>query len=313
MPSPTQVHVDSALTDFASHYAPGIYYADQVSPIKGTAKRSGKYFTYARRDTERRINDRLSPQGGANEVGYTQSTANYSVEDRGANGVVPAEVARNADAPLTPEEDETNNVQNALMLEREIRVATLLLTNSNYATGNYATMSNYWTDKVSGTPLTDMNTGLAALAPINNAKTVFVCAREVWNAIRVHPDFLSLRGSSSAPNGQISRREFAEYIEVDDILVSDAWYDSANEGAAVSRSRIWTATKAALVRVPQSVTGNRVQAFSVTFREDPGYQVRQWEDPDRGKGGSTIIRVEFSDDEVVVQNDSAYLFEGVRA
>ncbi len=313
MPSPTQVHVDAPLSDFASAYKNGEYFADQVSPIRLADKRSGKYYTYSRRDTEKRTADRLSPQGGANEVDYTQSTANYSVEDRGLNFALPADVERNADAPLTPEQDGTEFVMNALMLEREIRVATTVLTNTNYASGNYATMGNYWTNKTSGTPLADINTGLAALAPINNAKTLFVCAREVWNALRTHPDFLSLRGSSSAPNGQISRKEFAEYLEVDDILVSDAYYDSANPGQSVSRSRVWTATKAALVRVPASVSGAHVQAFSMTFREKPGVAVRTWPDPDRGKGGSLIVRVEFSDDEVVVQNDSAYLFEGVRA
>lgn len=313
MPSASQVHVDAALSDFASAYSPGEYFADRLSPLKSTSKRSGKYFTYARRDTEKLVNDRLSPEGGANEVSYTQGTANFSVEDRGLNGVVPAEVESNADAPLSPEEDETQNVMSALMRMREKRVADLLTTSSNFASGNYTTVGNYWTDKVDGTPLEDINTGHAALPPIEDSLTYLVMSRPVWNALRVHPDMLGLRGGGGVDRGQVKRSEAAEALEVDEILVSNAWYDAANEGAAVSRARIWSSTKAVLVRVPKTVTSNRVHAFSVTFRTDPGIEVRKWDNPDRGKGGSLIVRCEFSDDEVVVQNDAAYLIQGVLA
>lgn len=312
-PSVSQVHVDAALSDFASAYSNGEYLADMLSPPKLVEKRSDKYFTFSRRDVTKRVNDRLSPEGGANEVGYSQSTSNYSVEDRGLNGVVPSEVERNADAPLSPEEDETDVVMEALMREREIRVASLLTDNSNYASGSYTTVSDYWSDDVDGAPLDDINTGIATLPPIANSKTFMVMSRPVWNALRTHPQMLSLRAGGGSTQGQISRREAAEYLEVDDILVSDSWKDTANPGQSISLSRIWSGTKAALVRVPQTVSSNRVHAFSVTFRTNPGIEVRKWFDDDRGKGGSTVIRVEFSDDEVVVQDDAAYLIEGVLA
>ena len=311
--SAAQVHVDSALSDFATAYSSGELFADMLSPIKGVSKRSAKFFTYSRRDTEKRVNDRLSTEGGANEISYSQGTSNYSVEDRGLNGIVPSEVESNADAPLSPEEDTTQDVTAALMREREIRVATLLTTQANFASGNYATAGAYWSDKVSGTPLDDINTGHAALPPTDNAKTYLVMSRPVWNALRVHPDMLGLRGGGGVDRGQVSRREAAESLEVDEILVSNAWYDTANAGQTVSRARIWSGTKAVLVRVPASVSGNRVHSFSVTFRENPGLVVRKWEDPDRGKGGSLVVRVEFSDDEVIVQDDAAYLIQGVLA
>lgn len=313
MPSANQVHVDKALSDFASRYSNGDYHADKLSPPVPVDNRSDKYFTYSRRDVTKRVDDRLSVQGHANEVGYTQGQQNYSVEDRGLNGVVPTEVERNADAPLSPEEDETDVVMEALMREREIRVATLLTTAANFASGNSTTLTNAWTDRTNGVPVDDFNTGLAVLPPIANSRTLAIMSRPVWNALRTHPQLTGLRAGGGTVAGQVSRAEAAAALEVDEILVSDSWYDSANEGQAISLSRIWDATKAVIVRVPQRPRGNRIHAFSVSFRCKPGITVRRWFDPNRGKGGSTIIRVEFSDDEVIVQNDAAYLMQNAAA
>lgn len=309
MASTSQVHVDAVLSDFGTRYDNDDYIADLVSPIKLVDKRSGKYFTFTRADFERRNYDRLSVQGGASEVTWEMGTDNYSVEDRGLNGVLPSEVERNADAPLSPEQLETENVMNALMLEREIRVAALLMTNTSYASGNYGTVGALWSNRVTGTPLDDINAAVSALPPINDAKTYLVLSRPVWTKLRSHPDFLSLRSSNE--RGQVSRSELAESLEVDDILVGNTFYNAANEGQTASRTRIWSATKAAVVRVPNNTSGPYVHSFCVTFRTKPGIEVRKWRDEDRGKGGSLIIRVEFSDDEKIVQNDAGYLLEGV--
>ena len=132
----------------------------------------------------------------------------------------------------------------------------------------------------------------------------------MWNALRKHPSLLALKGVTT---GQVSRAEFAAYFELDDLLVSDMWSDTNNIGQTASYGRAWLATVFGLVRVPKQLSGADQSVFAVTFRVNPGLQVRTWEEPSIGKGGSEAIQVEVSDDEKIVQADMGYLLTSVIA
>jgi hypothetical protein len=306
---PASVHVDSALSSFAVAYRNNGFIADRLSPIISTDKRSGKYFIRNRRDVSHAVSDLLGPKSKANEAYYDVTTGNYSVEDRGLVGYVGAEEESNADAPLDPRQLQTQHLMQQIMLNRELRVATQFCTAANYGGNTAAAGGGVWTNETSSTPIADINTAMAAI-PFSGEDTEFVAfmSRPVWNALRKHPSILSLKGVSS---GQVSRSEFAAYFELNDVLVSDVWYDTANIGQTASYARGFTSTVFGVVRVPRMITGAEVSIFGATFRSKPGLEVRTWDEPSRGKGGSEAIQVEMSDDEVIVQSDMGYLLTSV--
>ena len=301
------VHVDSALSDFALAYQNTGFIADRICPIVPVSKRSDTYFKRDRRDGAHAINDVLSPKGKANEFRYSLSTASYAVEDRGLVDYVGSTLVANADAPLDPRQMSTTALMQQILLAREIRVATLLTTSGNFT--NTGAVSNLWTNETTGTPIADINTAIAAI-PFSGEDTSLVayCARPVWNALRKHPSLLALKGVTT---GQVSRQEFAAYFELDELLVSDSWKDTNNIGQDASYARAWLATVFGVVRVPKVLTGPDQSVFAVTFRADPGLQVRTWDEPSIGKGGSEAIQVEVSDDEKIVQADMGYLLTSV--
>lgn len=302
-------HVDRALSDFATAYSNSGFIADRLCPVVGVEKRSDKFFTRNRRDVSHRVNDIISPKGEAQMASYDVSTDNYSVQDRALKDVVTSSLIKNADAPLNPRQLATQNLMQKLMLAREGRVASLLCTSGNYASGNTSAAGAVWTNETTSTPIADINTAIAAI-PFSgeDASLVGFCARPVWNALRKHPTLLAMKGTSA---GMLSRQEFASYFELDDLLVSDVWDETANIGQTASYARLWTATVFGLVRVPRVLQGADISAFAVTFRADPGMQVRSWETPGTGIGGSETVQVEFSDDEKIVQNDMGYLLTSV--
>lgn len=312
--TPASAHVDSLLSNFATRYENGIYIADQISPVVGVEKLSGKYATRNRRDMNTQHYDRFGPQGRTNEVTYDIGTSSYQCEERGLHCVVPAEVESNADEPIDPAEWAVEQLMNAIGLLREIRIATQVFTSGNWASANTSSAGNAWSDKTNGTPLDDIHTMIAAMPPRSSmGRRIGVCALEVYHALSRHPQMLDLRAGGGTQDGALSEDEIARFFKLDGLFVSDSTKDTANPGQTASYSRVWTATKFAILQVPEVVMTADAQVFSFTPRHRPGMVVRRWRDEGRGRGGSEIVQVEYADDEVVAQNDQGYLLEGVLA
>ena len=309
MPLPNEAHVDAALSTFATAYANKNFFADRLSPIVGVDKRSGKFFTRTRRDVSKVVNDRIGPRSSANELSYTLGTANYSVDDRALKDIVPSTLMFNADDPLSPEEIATETLMQGLMLARERRVATVYTTTGNYLAANVITPTAAWSSSTA-TPLLDINSAIAAI-PGSGAEcfTYAWCSLPVFNNLRKIPEILALKGTDK---GQVGRAELAQFFEIDEVFVSDTFYDTANEGQTASYGRVWSTSMFGVVKVPKSTTGASISAFTATFRTKDGIQVRKWDDPATGKGGSTWVQPEFSDDDdIVIQSDMAAVINGV--
>lgn len=303
-----QQHVDAALSDFATSYSNSGFIADLLCPPVPVDKRSDAFYKRTRRDVSMVVNDLIGPKGRANEASYDVIPDNYSVKDRALVDFVTESLKQNADAPLDPREIATQNLMQKLMLGREQRVATLLTTSANYASSNTSGASNAWTDKTNGTPVADINAAIAAI-PFSGEDTQFYafCSRPVWNALRQHPEILEMKGLTS---GQATRDEIAGWFELDGVLVSDVWVDSANPGQAASYARAW-GDVFGVIRVPRQLSGPDISAFACTFRVNPGIEVRTWEEPSVGVKGAEAIQPSFSDDEKIVQNDMGYLITSV--
>lgn len=303
------VHIDSALSNFAVKYENSGFIADRVCPILPVDKRSDTYFKRNRRDVSHAVNDVLGPKSRANEFRYSLSTASYAVQDRGLVDYVGSTMQANADAPLDPRELSTQALMQQILLARELRVSSLFCTSGNFT--NTGAAAALWTNETTGNPLGEINTAIATI-PFSGEDTSLVayCSRPVWNALRKHPQLLALKGTTT---GQISRQEFAAYFELDELCVSDLWSDTNNIGQDATYSRGWTSTVFGVVRVPKVLASADTSVFGLTFRAKPGLEVRTWDEPAIGKGGSEAIQVEVSDDEAIVQADMGYLLTSVIA
>lgn len=309
----SDAYVDAALSTFISGYSNGDYFADRVCPIIETNKKGGKFQKYDRKDVTRIGSSEMAETGEASEAGYSITTADFDCTLRGLKDLVPKSLISGADDPQQPLEKSAANITNRLLLEREDRVATLLTTAANFATANTGAVANVWSNPTSGTPLDDIYSGLAAIAPGMEADTqlVMVMAREVWNALRKHPDVIA----GGATRASLKLPEAADLFGVDEILISDAQKNTANYGQTASYSRVWTATTCVAVRVPRGEPRGEQGLCSGTFRfrvdgQEP-MRVRRWFNPEKGHGGSEVVQVEHADDEKMIQDDMGYLWTSV--
>lgn len=304
-------HTDAQLSAFAAAYKNSAFIADEVCPVVTVDKRSDKFAKRNRRDVSMPVNDLIGPTGKSNRATYDVTTDNYSVTDHALHEIVDGSLVRNADAPISPEEWATQNVMQRLMLNREKRVADLIMTSGNWAVGNTGAGSD-WTDEANGEPLNDLNTALEAIPSSGeDARLILVLALPLFNALRKHPQMLGLRAGGGSSAGQLSAAEIAAFIGVDDVKVSRTFITTTNPGQTAVYSRVWDATKAAIIQVPTMVAGPEASLFSCTFRVQPGIQTRKWHDPAIGIEGADVVQVGFSDDEKIVQNDMGYLLTGL--
>lgn len=311
--SSVQVHVDSALTDFAVSYENSNFIADAASPPVYTDKLSGKFFKRYRKDVATVIDDSFGPRGRAKEVSYDVTTGTYSLIDRGLFQPVPADVESNADAPLDPRQLAVANIMQRMQLAREYRVATTMLTSANYASANTAASTYPWSDETRGTPLTDLQTAIQALrASGAQVKKVGFCSTPVYHALAKHPQMMGLRPGGGSNGGMLGQDEIAKFLGIDSILVSDVELNSANQAQTASLDYLWTKTKFALALIPSTVQSSDVQVFAPSFMSRGGMRVRTWYDDGQGFGGAEMVQVEYRvDDQNVAMNDRSFLCTSV--
>src|SRR5690606_26704004 len=98
-----------------------------------------------------------------------------------------------------------------------------------------------WDSSTGGDPVNDINAAIAACwSGRGPGKKVAFTNLDIWNILKVHPRLLDMiRGNR---DGMLTREMFAQWFEIDELLIGKARHDTANDGqASASYSRIWPA------------------------------------------------------------------------
>lgn len=326
MPAATSVQVSAPLSAFASGYENSEFIADKMAPVVMHDKIDGTIFQYARADQAEEDDDHLGPQSEAAVVDYEQSNTTFRLKARGLKAIVPYALIDAADDPLDPEVRKAQTVMQRLKLKQERRVATQLMTTTNYASANRLTATAPWTNTTSSDPVKDVHAAKAKLAGSGSTdmlgltKIVMGMGLEAWQALSRNPKLLGYRGGGTLTSGTGSPAEIAQLLGVDEIWVSGAEYNTAARGATPVYARVWDITKCALVRVPKTeprgVDG--LSLFSCQIRWNGAnqfpWEAVSWDDPDKGPGkGSKVIKISHWTTEKIVQDDSGVILSTVTA
>src|SRR5579884_1575013 len=259
MPQPTlgDVHVNRPLTNISVAYsqeAAGVeFVADRAFPAIPVENKSDLYWTYNRADFNR---DEMQKRALASESagsGYNlNSTGTYSCDVWALHKDVDDQIRANSDSPLSPDRDATIFLTNKALIRRENQWASRYFTTGVWtglavgaATASASFSNNcqvvYW-DSVTSTPITDIRHA-KTLARLNSGgfvPNIAVFSRPVFDKLVDHPDFIDrTKYGQTAPNpAMATRRIIAEILELEEVLVMDAVYNTAAEGAAESTAFI---------------------------------------------------------------------------
>lgn len=301
--------VDAEMTGVAIAYHNDKYIADSVLPRKPVGKQNFKYKSFSKGTFLTIPETMVGRTGKPNQVelGYTETDS--STIDHALDDPVPIVDVENAPPDYNPYLSAAEFVTDLIELDREKRVADMVLNANNFAAGNKATLSG--TSQFSHADSTPISTIMTAIDACFYRPNKAVMGRAVWTQLAQHEDIVGAVQRNSGTKGIANRQAVAELFELDEILVGEGWYNTAAPGQTVSISRLWG--KSLLLFYSNSMADTmRGVTFGVTAQFGSRISGRI-EDKDMGMRGGHRARVGESVKELILANDLGYLFSAAVA
>lgn len=311
------IHVDSFLTNFSISYrTPETLIADEVLPVVKVDKASDLYPIWSRADANKVVNSLIGPRDFPAEVYQSLTSGSFQVSPRSIWSPVPNDLVLAADMPLDLLGTASQDVREALMKSRELRVAALMTTAANYTYTTALTGNLRWDVAVGSSnadPVTDIMTymDLSAVRP-----NILGCSRKVWTALRKNPRLLAaIKGSAPAASivtgivdGVATKSAIQDLFEVEKFVVSDAKYRSSADGATETYAHIWGTGFFGIYQSPG--IGKNTRCWGKTFRHVE-MQFSSYFDPRPGMTGVTYVKGAHSDAEEVTAGDMGFYLDTV--
>lgn len=301
--------VTPELTAVAVGYKNNAMIADQVLPRVPVSAQAFKYMQYPKGEFFTVPETRVGRKGTPNQVEFTGDETDSSTVDHALDDEVPNADIENARAqPGMPDPlmRATMGLTELIVLAREVRAASLVFNAANYNTGFKETLSgtDQWSDFTNSDPQGDI---MAALDAMIMRANIAVFGRATWTKLSQHPKLCKAVFGNGTEAGIISRRQFAELFELEDVYVGEGWVNTAKKGQAANLSRVWGKHAALLHRNMNADTN-----FGITFgfTAQWGGRVAGSEyDGKIGMRGGQRVRSGESVRELVTAGDLGYFFE----
>lgn len=297
----------------AAAYRQKSFIADDVCPRVPVATEEFKYQKYPAAESFTFPETAVGRKGAPNQVEFTGQEVTDSTVDHALDAPVPNkdltayEKAREAGQTkiVNPLLRATSQVMQLVDTAREKRTADLVFGNANYGTNNKTTLSGtgQWSDFVNSNPQTAITDAIDSMIMRPNIATF---GRATWSKLSQHPKICAAIFKQGTTAGKVSREQFAELFELQDVFVGDGWINTAKKGQPANIVRLWGKHAAFLHRDMNADT-----EFGITFAYTAVWGDRvagTIEDPDMGMRGGVRARAGESLKELVVANDLGYLF-----
>jgi len=239
-PTRTQVHIDRAMTRVSIARRNESYIAGEVFPTVPVQNQSDKYFVFDRASWFRNEAGPRAPGTRGPEVEYSISSSTYACRPVSATKTVPDEIVANADVPLQPMRDATDFVTDKVMLYVEVDVASEIFGGANWSASgaNSGTSGSLQWNLAASEPLEQVEVMRETIIKgIGRQPNVLLMGREVYTDLRNHPDILD-RIKYTSP-GVVTPDILKSLFQVGKLLIGDAIYTTAADGASATYSYIW--------------------------------------------------------------------------
>jgi hypothetical protein len=304
-PTLYDITVDPVLSNVSMAYQNADYIAERIFPVVPTKKLTGKYYVYDKAKF-RKVNSLRAMGAPAKEVGYglTVSTA-FNCKDHALKELVPDELKDQAESPLSPEIDATENVTERLLIEKEYDLAVYMQNTGNLTNNVTLSGTDQWSDYQNSDPIGDIETGIESVrSKIFRAANTLVLGQEVWNKLKHHPDLIErIKYSGFA---KFTASALADLLDLKEVIIGSAGYNTANEGQADSLGYIWGKYAWVFYKTPRP--GIKQVSFGYHFQYKKS--VDKWYDKERE---GVFVRVHDYFTKEVLTVDAAYLIKNAVA
>lgn len=296
------------LTAITLAYRNQAFVADMVLPRVSVGKQEFEWLLHTKAEGFTIPDTLVGRKGRVNEVEYSATRLTAQTVDYGLEFVVPQTDLDNQPPNYNPLAVHTEHTTDLILLDREKRVADLVFDANQYAAANKTTLSgtSQWSDRSNSDPVDAI---LAQLDTCLIRPNKAIVGQAVWTELRQHPKVVSAvytGGGNAATGGTVARQAVADVLELDEIIVGAAWYNSANAGQTASYGRLWGKHALFFYQNPQAQP-----TMGITFGMTAQWGTRiagSWDDRNIGLRGGTRGRVGEGVKELITAPDVAFLF-----
>lgn len=302
--------IQPELTAIAIGYRNTRLIADSVLPRTPVGKQDFKYLLYNLADGFTVPDTKVGRKGKVNEVEFSATEQTASTEDFGLEDPIPQADIDNAPVNYDPLGRGTEGITDLILLDREVRTANLVFNANTYGANNKVTLSgtSQFSDFANSDPIATIQTALDSVIMRPNVMTI---GRPAFSVLCRHPKLCKAIYGNNTDAGIVTAAQIAQLFELEEVLIGEAFLNTAKKGQTVSLSRVWGKHLALTYRDKNATTRGRM-AFGYTTQF--GNRIAgSWPDKDIGLRGGTRVRVGESVKELICAPDLGYFIQNAVA
>jgi hypothetical protein len=280
--------------------------ADEVLPRVPVGKQEFKYLKHTMAEGFTVPDTNVGRKSRPNEVSFSATDVTGSTEDFGLDDPIPQSDIDNAPDNYDPVGRSAEGIMNLVELDREVRTANIVFNGATYGANNKVALvgQDQFSDYTNSDPIGVITGALDSMIMRANILTI---GRAVYSKLASHPQIVKAVHGNSGDAGIATRKQMADLFELEDILVGEAWVNTAKKGQAMALSRTWGKHLALLYRDKTADARSGV-TFGVTAQF--GTRIAG-KDPDKNIGlrGGIRVRAGESVKEVVTAADLGYFVQ----
>jgi hypothetical protein len=251
------------------------FIANKIFPAVSVPNKSDKIWTINKGDFARNSLLVRAPGAESAGIGYNIDADNdYKCEVYSLHNDIPDQIRENADAQLNLEFNATELLTKSVLINREVKFVSTFMSTGVWATEwtgqDTAPSTNqfyYWNDYVNSNPVEDMS-NLMKTVHLNSGGFMpnkGAMGYSVFTALKNHPDILDLIKYQGVPANpaQVTVDALAALFGLEELVITYAVYNTANEGATPSYSYI--SDNNLMLTYTPSAPGLNVPASGYTF------------------------------------------------
>jgi len=225
----------------------------RVMPVIEAAEAAGTFGKLRIEDLLQARDTARAPHSGYSRQAYQFTTASFATVEHGAEEVVDDNESRRYRQYFDAELIAANRARDAVLRNAEIRIANLLFNAATFTPDN---VTNEWDDLVNGTPITDVETGIQAVYDATGIwPNALVINRKVFRNLRNSAQVverIKYSGRDGVKADEITASMLGELFGLDQVIVSGASKNTANQGQSAALSPIWSDEYAMIIRISES-------------------------------------------------------------
>ena len=289
------------------------FIAPFISPAVPVILESADIYSYGT-DNLRITNSIRSKGGKSTGVDWAVSKAShYQLEDHAIHTYLTRKDYENVEKPIEAQRDATEMLTESLMVAKEFSLASSMQDTSVMTNNVTLTGTDQWSDYTNSDPISDITTGLEAIYDATGkAANTLIIPRDTLMVLLYHPKIKDLfPGANQITAGMLKDGIGKIFPDITSVQVGMAQYNSANKGADLSLTRIWT--KTLIVAFVEKKPKLKSRSLSYTYQYKTARKVdflgMNSGDKDLLDRKSDFIRVEDQYDQVLVDVNCGYLIK----